>query len=229
MRMLWSRLPGQDDPLPEGVTARGMDNGRRIGIVLRYLLYRNRITGIEHVPPSGPLVVVANHTAFVDGAVIFGVLPRRVSFLVKSASMTGALGWLLRTSGQHSVQRGPGDRRVLLAALEQVRSGGGVGIFPEGTRGDGDVKKVFHGAGWLAARSGATVLPIAIRGTRRPGRYRRLLPYADVAIGRPFAVTPGAGRSAVTAASETIRTKLAALVASLDEEIRCGQRRKGIR
>ncbi len=218
--MRWFRLGGAADPTPDASGPKGMDRGRRIGIALSALMYRMRVRRMETVPPEGALVVVANHQNFMDGAVLFGALTRRVSFLVKAEAVKGPLGWLLVNVGQHPVVRGVPDREPLLRALAQLKAGGVVGIFPEGTRGAGTVESVFPGAGWLAARSGAAVLPVAIRGTNRPaGRRRRLRPPVHVLVGEPFPVTQGGGRVAVTAATEAIRVHLAALVVTLDAEL----------
>ncbi len=219
--MRWWHLGGTGDPTPEASGPKGMDRGRRIGIALSLLMYRMRVSGTEHLPASGPVVVVANHQNFMDGAVLFGALTRRVSFLVKAEAVKGPLGWLLVNVGQHAVVRGVPDREPLLRALAQLQAGGAIGIFPEGTRGAGNVETVFPGAGWLAARSGAAVVPVAIRGTDRPKdrQRRRFRPAVTVLVGEPFAVDKGGGRTAVAAATEAIRTNLAALVATLDAEI----------
>ena len=215
--MRWRNLGGAGDPTPEHSGRKGVDRGRRIGIVLSLLMYRLQVTGIDRVPADGPLVVVANHSNFFDGPVLFGALPRRVSFLIKAEAVTGPLGWLLRNVGQYAIHRAVPDRKPLLAALAQLKAGGAIGIFPEGTRGDGAVQNISGGAGWLAARAGATVLPIAVRGTARPPTSRRRFrPPVRVLVGEPFAVPAGAGRTAVDGATELIRSRLSALVRQLD-------------
>lgn len=227
--MTFLRLPGGSDPTPEHSGPKGMDRGRRIGVVLRKLLYRNRIRGLDRVPQTGPVLFVANHTNFIDGPVLFGIIPRRVSFLVKSEAVKGPLGWLLRSVGQHALKRDVPDRAPLMAALGQLKAGGCIGIFPEGTRGAGMVQNVFNGAGWLAVRSGATVMPIAIRGTDRPAgserrrRRRRFRPPVDYLFGTPFEVPAGAGKKAVDTATMLIRQRLSELVGTLDAE-RAGAR-----
>lgn len=218
--MRWFDLGGAADPAPASSGPKGMDRGRRIGIALSAVMYRMRVQGMEHFPAAGPLVVVANHQNFLDGAVLFGLLPRRVSFLVKAEAVKGPLGWLLVNVGQYALLRGVPDREPLLNALAQLQAGGAIGIFPEGTRGAGTVASVFPGAGWLAARSGATVVPVAIRGTNRPaGKRRRFRPDVDVLVGEPFPVEQGGGRKAVAAATDAIREHLAALVVTLDAGI----------
>jgi 1-acyl-sn-glycerol-3-phosphate acyltransferase len=216
----WRTLGGADDPTPEHAGRVGMDRGRRIGIVLSLLLYRLSVAGMYRVPTTGPLVVVANHSNFWDGPVLFGALPRRVSFLIKAEAVTGPVGWLLRNVGQYAINRDAPDRKPLLAARSQLKAGGAIGIFPEGTRGDGKVQTISGGAGWLAARAGAAVVPVAVRGTARPpGTGRRFRPRVRVLVGEPFDIPQGAGRSAVDAATEQIRDRLSALVSQLDDAI----------
>ena len=127
-----------------------------------------------------------------------------MSFLVKAEAVKGPLGWLLTNVGQYALVRGVPDREPLLKALAQLKAGGAIGIFPEGTRGAGNVETVFAGAGWLAARAGAAVVPVAIRGTDRPAgrKRRRFRPAVHVLVGDPFAVPQGGGRTAVAAATE---------------------------
>jgi 1-acyl-sn-glycerol-3-phosphate acyltransferase len=213
-------LESPADPVPVHTDPRRFDVGRRIGVVLGASCYRVRIRGVERVPAAGPLVVVANHTAFMDGPLLYGQLPRRTSFLVKAEAVQGILGWVLRQSGQYAIDRDRPDRTVLLAALAQLKAGGAIGVFPEGTRGAGIVESVFHGAGWLATRAGATVLPVAVRGAARPdGAGRRFRPRVEMLVGRPFPVAAGAGRAAVAGATDAIRLRLAALVTDLDRDL----------
>jgi 1-acyl-sn-glycerol-3-phosphate acyltransferase len=220
----WFRLGGSTDPTPDSSGPKGMDRGRRIGIALGLVMYRMHTRGMGRLPATGPVVVVANHQNFMDGAVLFGALTRRVSFLVKAEAVKGPLGWLLINVGQYALVRGVPDREPLLKALAQLKAGGAIGIFPEGTRGAGNVETVFSGAGWLAARAGAAVVPVAIRGTDRPAgrKRRRFRPAVHVLVGDPFPVRQGGGRTTVTAATDAIRVHLAALVATLDAEIASG-------
>ncbi len=218
--MRWMGLGGEFDPTPGSAGPKGMDRGRRIGISLSLLMYRQRVEGIDRVPGDGPLVVVANHSNFFDGPALFGVLPRRVSFLIKAEAVTGPMGWLLRNVGQYAIRRDVPDRKPLLEALAQLKAGGAIGIFPEGTRGAGNVQNISGGAGWLAVRAGAAVLPVAVRGTARPeGRRRRFRPLVRILIGAPFAVPAGSGRTVVDATTDLIRERLSELVLELDAKI----------
>lgn len=210
--------------LPDGSWPRLHDASRWVARWLFRLLYRLRVYGGPRVPVTGAVVLVANHSAFLDGPLLFGLVGRPTVFLVKHDIFQGGLGWFLRRIGQLPVRRGEAERAPLLAALRTLRAGGVVGVFPEGTRGTGDVAKARRGAAWLARSTGAVVLPVACRGTRRPVDQRRfwpLRPRVDVLVGMPIQLPARCGGAALTAATELIRAELAELVAQLDE-IRSG-------
>jgi 1-acyl-sn-glycerol-3-phosphate acyltransferase len=210
--------PAQAADLPPGAWPRMHDLARWIGTWLFHPFYRVRVHHRERIPATGPVVVVANHSALVDGPLLFGLFGRRAVFWVKQEMFTGPVGWALIRIGQVPVRRGEPDRRPLTAAMEVLRGGGLVGVFPEGTRGSGEVAAAQHGAAWLARTSGAVVLPVVCRGTRRPtGSRRRWRPRVDVVVGEPLSIPAGGGRAGLAAATETVRAALAGMVRELDE------------
>jgi 1-acyl-sn-glycerol-3-phosphate acyltransferase len=168
--------------------------------------------------PDGPVLLAVNHTALVDGPLLYGLLPRPVAFLVKAEVFRGPLGTLLRHTGQIPVRRGTVESGPLRAALEVLRAGGIVGVFPEGTRGEGDVSQVRHGIAYLAVRSGAPVVPVAVHGTRQRRGRAILVPHrppVHVAFGPPLHLPAGpASRRTVAAAAAEIHRTLAAHVAA---------------
>lgn len=192
---------------------------RWVGRFLAHVVWRTRVEGAARVPATGPVLLVANHTGVVDGPVVLGVAPRPAHLLVKEEMFAGVVGRVLTAAGQIPVDR-DGGRGALSSAQGVLRRGGVVGVFPEGSRGRGDVAEARAGAAWLALASGAPVVPVAVLGTRRtgeavgavPGWRRRLA----VEFGEPVAVTrrEGAtGRQALAEAHETLRAALAAVVA----------------
>jgi 1-acyl-sn-glycerol-3-phosphate acyltransferase len=199
--------------VPEGTLPWLFDLGRWIGRVPYSWQFRIRVHGRDRVPLSGGVVVVANHSSMADGPILFGKLPRRVTFLIKQEMFKGVVGYLLRKIGQIPVKRGEADRTALTSALSVLKAGGVIGVFPEGTRGEGDVASAQNGAAWLAKTSGAVVLPIACRGTYQAKGWR---PEVDVLIGEPFHLPEGKGRAALGVATEQVRDRLATLVAELD-------------
>lgn len=208
---------GRSEPgmLPEGSSAGLRRFGRAMGGAVLRSVYRIRVRHAERFPASGPVVLVANHSSLVDGPVLFGVLPRGAAFLVKHELFHGVLGWALRKLGQIPVRRGAPDRGALSVATRVLRSGGVLGVFPEGTR-EGGMADARHGAAWLARSSGARLVPVACRGTAPvPGR-RRFRPEVDVLVGEPVDPPEVRGRAGLAAATERIRTELAGLLVELD-------------
>lgn len=203
--------------LPEGSWPWLQGFARWIGTWCFFVSYRLHVRHRERVPVSEPVVVVANHTAMVDGPLLYGLLGRPASFLIKQEMFRGPFIWLLPRLGHLAVRRGERDRAPRLVAVQLLRGGGIVVVFPEGTRGEGNVTSAHHGATWIVRASGVRLLPVAVRGTRRPaGSGRRFRPRVDVLFGEPFAVAPGDTRAELAAATEEMRTRLAALVAELD-------------
>jgi 1-acyl-sn-glycerol-3-phosphate acyltransferase len=189
------------------------------------LLVRRTVYGRTRVPVTGPVLLVANHSSMLDGPVIVSVLRRRPVFLIKEEMFAGLLGAVLKRVGQIPIRRDVVDRTPLQTALGVLRGGGLVGIFPEGTRGSGDVTQVHNGAAWLARSAGAVLLPVACRGTSRPpGTRRRWRPKVDVLIGEPLPAPAQTGRAGLAAATEQVRVALAALVSELDR-LRSGDER----
>ena len=146
--------------------------GRLIGKILFTTLYAGKARHADRVPATGPVILVANHAAFLDGPLVFGMAPRPVSFLVKREAFSGFWGWTIRNVGQIPIDRTVGDRAALSTATAVLESGGAVGIFPEGNRSSGDVEQVNQGAAWIALRTGAKVVPVAVMGTRVPGKTK---------------------------------------------------------
>lgn len=193
---------------------------RPVGHLLTRVVWPTQVVGAHHVPATGPVILAANHTGVVDGPVVFGASPRPLVMMIKQSMFTGPVGAFLRWSGQIPVDSaGDGGRSALAAAAAVLRRGGGVGIFPEGTRGRGDVADARGGVAWLALLTGAPVVPVAVLGTRRtgestghvPGLGRRLA----VEMGEPVTFTraPGvSGRQAQEDATAGVAAALAAVV-----------------
>lgn len=198
--------------------------GHGIGRVLIVLLYRARAAGSGHVPRGGPVVLAANHTGYLDGALVLSMAPRPSHFLVLARTFEGFVGHLLRWSGQIPIDQGRGDRRALGQALEVLGRGGVVGIFPEGGRGRGDLATAGKGVAWLALQSGAPVVPTACLGTRRTGElaasWPRLRSRLVVDFGPPVVLDLPEGlpgRARLELATEQVRTALVGHVRAASE------------
>lgn len=193
--------------------------GHRVGRFLFLVLYSARSTGRANVPRSGAVVLAANHTGYLDGALVLSMAPRPSHFLVLAKTFEGFVGHLLRWSGQIPIDQGRGDRRALGQALAVLGRGGVVGIFPEGGRGRGDLAAAGKGVAWLALQSGAPVVPTACLGTRRTGdlaaSWPRLRSRLVVDFGEPVVLDlPDGlpGRARLELATEQVRAALVAHV-----------------
>jgi 1-acyl-sn-glycerol-3-phosphate acyltransferase len=188
-------------------------------------LGRVTVRGLQHVPATGPLVIVMNHCSLVDGPLLFGHVRRPVSFLVKSEAFTPVLAPVLRSCGQIAVVRGTVDQAAVRRCVRLLRSGGVLGVFPEGSRGDGRVRTARHGAAYFALRSGAAVLPVAGHGTARlTHRHSVHRPAASLTVGTAIPVLhwPDArplNRRVVAELTEQLRAVLAYLVAATERDL----------
>lgn len=194
-----------------GASERGAEVGRRIGVGLMYGLFRPRVLGSWRVPVSGPVILAVNHAHNVDGPMVMGVAPRPTHFLIKKEAFVGPLGPFLDAIGQVKVDRSGADRTAITRALGVLGQGGVLGIFPEGTRGEGDFASLRAGLAYFAVRSGAPIVPVAVLGsTERNGRLIKQLPplrsRVDVVFGDPFEAGDGQGRRTRKALDEaTVR------------------------
>lgn len=176
-----------------------------------YGLWKPRVLGAWKVPASGPLILAVNHSHNVDGPMVMGTAPRPVHFLVKKEAFIGPLGPFLEGIGQVKVDRSGTDRGAVTRALDVLGGGGVLGIFPEGTRGDGDFASLRAGLAYFALRGGAPIVPVAVLGsTERRGRLVTALPpfrgRVDVVFGDAFDAGDGSGRRTRTALDEaTVR------------------------
>jgi 1-acyl-sn-glycerol-3-phosphate acyltransferase len=145
------------------------------------LVYRLEAQGTEHLPKDGGFVLAANHVSNFDpwplGLPLFP--DRYLRFMGKSELFWWPLSAFITAAGAFEVRRGQGDRQALETAVELVRNGEVVVMFPEGTRQKkGLVKKhqprAHTGAARIARDADAPLVPAAIKGTDRLLRFAKL-------------------------------------------------------
>ena len=190
---------------------------RRTVAGLLRMVFRIRVIGADALPRHGPVLVAGNHTGFLDGPIVYMMLPRPSAFLVKSELYSGPWAKLLAFAHQIPVHRGSPDRTALRRALDVLAGGGVLGVFPEGTRGEGRLESVQHGIGYLALRAGCPIVPVVCLGTAealpKGKKLPRLRAPVDVIFGPAFELEvtgdPRA-RSTIADAAEQVRRHLLA-------------------
>ena len=180
------------------------------------LVLWNRFTsrGSENVPATGGCVICANHASFLDPPVVgVGVGHRQVRFMARDSLFKGrVMNWLLPAIGVIPLDRKRGDISALRKAIQSLKSGAVIGLFPEGTRSpDGQLQEPKGGVAFLIAKAGVPVVPARISGTFRayPKGARFIRP-CKVSITYGPAIAPA--EVAALAEQDDGYTKIAQLV-----------------
>jgi len=185
------------------------------------LLTRTQVYGHENLPPGGPLIVVFNHMAHVDGPLVLASVPWEVEAIALAGLYElPVLGQLLRLYDAIPVHRDEFDRQVLRRALQVLAEGKVLILAPEARMSPTcTLERGRTGAAYLALRSGAPVLPIGLAGTETVysswRQFRR--PRLSANIGPVFRLdgplARGAERKAqLTSGRDEIMRRIAALL-----------------
>jgi 1-acyl-sn-glycerol-3-phosphate acyltransferase len=171
--------------------------------------------------PAGACVVVANHSSYLDGIVLYAALPPVFGFVIKrEMSRVPLANLLLRRIGSHYVDRGGAQRsaRDTRKLLKRAQAGGAMAFFPEGTfRKQLGLGRFRTGAFVVAANAQLPIVPVALRGTRQAMPAGSLLPQPgriEVELTPPLPA-PTSGNDESIAA--TLRAARAAILARIPE------------
>jgi len=185
------------------------------------LLTHCEVSGRANIPVGGPLLVVFNHLAHLDGPLVLATLPFEVEAIgLSDLYQVPVTGLLLRLYGIIPVHRDQYDREVLRHALQVLAGGRVLALAPEARQSPtGTLQRGRNGAAYLALRSGAPILPIGITGTETIyAAWQRLQrPRLSLNIGIPFRLpgplARGAERHAqLEAGGDEIMSRIAALL-----------------
>ena len=136
---------------------------------LYWLLFPYKVVGREHVPKEsdGPVILCCNHQSYLDPVYLLMSQKRHIYFMAKAELM-----------------KGTGDTGAIDTAVQLVKEGKMMGIFPEGTRSrDGKLGRGKSGAALIVSRTGAMVLPVGIRTkNQKPRIFRKV----TVTYGEPI-------------------------------------------
>jgi len=152
--------------LKEGLRARWFWLARWICKVFCILFFRVRTYGRDNVPKKGAFVLVSNHQSYLDPIFCVGPLKRPSNFVARDSLFTNwFFGPLISSVNAIPLKRGEADLSAMRKVIGRLKKGGGVCLFPEGTRThDGKIAQLKPGLGLLCRRGGAAVVPVVIDG-----------------------------------------------------------------
>lgn len=198
--------------------------------------WRVEVDGAERVPSQGPVIIAPVHRSFMDFVVAAQATKRKLYYMAKDDLWRSErFGRFLEAIGAFPVDREGTDRLALARAQSVLEHGDALVLFPEGTRREGQVVEDLHeGAAFLAARTGAPIVPVGIGGTAdaMPKGSKMVRPVkVHVVVGEPLPAPPRSElgrvpRSQVHALTEQLRAELQRVYdeASLRADAAAGRR-----
>lgn len=158
-----------------------------VGRLVR-ILVGEHVRGLEHVPSSGGVIVASNHISFWDPPIIGTALSREAYFLAKEELFrTRPFAAMIRSVNAIPIRRGVTDLRGLTRALEVLRAGGCLIVFPEGGRmKDAQLHRAKPGLGLIVAHARVPVVPAYIAGSNHVRRCIARQQRVRVVFGSPI-------------------------------------------
>ncbi len=168
---------------------------RKLLLLIFKWLSQVETCGFENIPPSGGVLIPVNHISVVDGPLVYAIMPREdcTALAAKKYQRNFFSRWLLDSARVIWLNRENPDPRTLRHAIQQLNSGWVLGIAPEGTRSkSGTLIRAKPGAAYLASKSKALMLPMAVMGTESAFKelFRLRRPRLRVVVGEPFELPP---------------------------------------
>ena len=181
-------------------------------IQLFRFVYRWQIEGRENLPSEGPVIICSNHISWLDPPLMGCIAwPRHVHIMAKEELFRiPVFGSIIKRVKAFPVKRDSADRRAIKTAIDIVKNGEIVGLFPEGTRSrTKDLLPPQPGVGLITHKSGAPVVPVAIMGP-----YKLFRPIR-VRIGKPLDFSEYYGEKARSELLEKIAASIMAEIERL--------------
>ena len=125
--------------------------------------------------PDGPVILAANHIGVIDGVLLVAGA-HRLTFALAKAELFEGKGRALHLIGQVPVVRTRPDPYAVRRSVQVLRGGDVLAVFPEGGRTSGEMAWARGGAAYLAMVTGAPIVPVAVLGSRQPGRTTTSVP-----------------------------------------------------
>ena len=173
---------------------------RGLAKLLLLVTTRTTITGLENFPKKGPALIVINHLGDADAVLMAASAPAMIEGMGKIELYEHwFVGPLFRAYGVIWVHRGRPDRKAIRAALDGLAEGRMVALAPEGRQEvAGGLEEGTEGAAFLAMKSGAVIVPVAMTGTENENIYghikRWMRARVMLSVGKPFFIREQADR-----------------------------------
>lgn len=187
------------------------------GTLFLRILLRLTVVGAEHIPRSGPAIVLINHVSLLDPIPVTGA-----SMHIRDVVPVGKqelyehwfTRWVMNTWGCIPIRRGEADIDALRRALTALRGPDMLLVAPEGTRNPDGLKAPKDGVAFLAHKSGATIIPTGMSGTSGFDQHWKRLRRAPITLryGRPVRIRPAVKRADYPKIMEELMYQIAALV-----------------
>lgn len=163
--------------------------------------YNPKIFNREVIPKEGPILIVGNHMHIMDQCSVIVSTKRVVHYMAKREYFDGKFAWFFKITGCISVDRSIHDASAKESALNILKSGGAVGLFPEGTRNKTEefLLPFKMGTVSMAQKTGATIVPFGVTGD-----YKFRSKNLTVRFGEPFKVEKGESLEVANKRLETI-------------------------
>ncbi len=223
-------ITGDVDVLATAVATAGSQAwlGRTLSAPLRKAWLSVSYVGRENVPVDGPVVLAANHLAFIDSLLVMYSLNRPVSFLGKAEYLDHPIARrLFPMTGMLPLDRSGRRARVTLRRVDEILAEGGIiGVHPEGTRSrDGVLNPGHAGVAQMALRANAPVIPVALVGTDHAQPIGQVIPSfrspIEIRFGAPIGTGEWAQNRRTRNAREELTEEVMASIAALS-----GQKRR---
>ena len=156
-----------------------------LGLIFK-IHYNPKVIGKENIPKDGPIIIAGNHIHVLDQCGPMMVTKRPVHYMAKKEYFDGKMAWFFKMMGCISVNRAIHDEEAKEKAMNVLKEGKALGIFPEGTRNKTDafLLPFKFGCVSMAKKNDAYIVPFAVTGTYK-FRSKDLV----YRIGKPFKVT----------------------------------------
>jgi len=172
---------------------------RALAKVVVLVTMKSTVTGLENFPKHGPALIVINHLGDADAVLLAASIPTAIDGMGKiELDEHWLVGPVFRAYGVIYVHRGRPDRKAIRAALDGLAEGRMLALAPEGRQSvEGKLEEGTEGAAFLAMKTGALIVPVAMTGTENEKIYNRKWwqrARVTLSVGKPFKLVEQADR-----------------------------------